>query len=371
MPVSMVLGAYRERQREAVPPRQAADAEVEGRLGRMSQDPDSEDSAFFKKTLDQRGEGDLAARFFGGKMLEGDIVKLKDGVSAFDQRKAKIQEVLGQIKPETMKEYAGKTSFLKAAIGLGGAEGVAKVYQDHLMSLAFEDPATFAEVEKHFDALKSFKEGSYKDVDEELTAQYKALGLTETAFLKIMQIPDEKERTIALREEAKDALGWFWERPTGWRNQVRELAGRRDEMEQMNKALEDHSHKFGSILGLLVDKNETIRTAFNQELLGVRKKPEKLMSFSGMKGALPSREQVERERAVFRKEKGYDSKKAADEPANLAIDEQFNTKYEQQFRDVRAKSGGIWAAVVEAMWKMAFGPLKKPKINVPAGRRVI
>jgi len=110
MPVSMVLGAYRERQREEVP-RSASDAEAQGHLAKMSQDPDSEDSAFFKKTLDQRGENDLAARFFGGKMIEGDMVKLKDGVSAFDQRKAKIQEVLGQIKPETMKEYAGKTSF--------------------------------------------------------------------------------------------------------------------------------------------------------------------------------------------------------------------------------------------------------------------
>ena len=90
-----------------------------------------------------------------------------------------------------------------------------------------------------------------------------------------------------------------------------------------------------------------------------------------MKGALPSRERVEQERAAFRKEKGYDSKKPADDPANLAIDEQFSAKHEQGFRDVRAKSGGIWAAVVEAMWKMAFGPPKKPKVKVPAGRRII
>ncbi|MEK7480459.1 MAG: hypothetical protein AAB665_04210, partial [Patescibacteria group bacterium] len=296
---------------------------------------------------------------------EGDMAKLQNGVSAFDQRKAKIQEVLGQIKPETMKEYAGKTSFLKAAIGLGGAEGVAKVYQDHLMNLAFEDPETFAEVEKNFDALKSFKEGSYKDVDEELTAQYKALGLTETAFLKIMQIPDEEERTVALREEAKDALGWFWERPTGWRNKVRELAGRRDEMEQMNKALDDHSHKFGSILGLLVDKNETIRTAFNQELLGTRKKPEKLMSFSQMKGALPSREQVEKDRTAFRTEKGYDLNKDTFDPGNLAIDDQFASMFKQKQKGLQAGSGGIWKNVLLPMLFMLVAPPQNPKLRMP------
>jgi len=321
----------------------------------MIQNRDSEDSAHFVHWVEKTGgDPELVGRFTKGEMEKGDQEKLRQQYEGFEKRKAKVMEVVGQMTPEQLKNLGKRSPFLKNVIELGDASRIASVYQDHLTRLAFEDPKAFDEVEKDFDTLKSFREGVFKTFDDDVTARLKTLGITEQRYSQIMQMSDEKERTKAFKAEVWESFGW-WGKPEDWKLKSKNLAsqGDKNELDRLVNALEDHEYKLGSALGLLADQNDTIRKAVNQELLGMREKPGKLMSFADGRDALKNFQKtfnIKEERTKFYTDNGYDGKNPAEKKA---ITRDFNELVNTKFREsVKGKRGGRWLEIFLALFGM-------------------
>lgn len=350
----MAIDAYRkDLESKATPPK--PEKAPGTRFADVMKDKENEDSAFFATWLKTSGgDAGLAQRFASENMVAGDQEKLSKGFDRFGERKEKITQIVSGMTPDQMKIFAKRSPLLTSAVELGGPERLASVFKDHLTRLAFEEPAEFADIEAAHDALQSFKSGDYKAFDEDVVKRSKELGITEGKYVEIMQMPDEGERVRAFRAEVRSSFGWFG-KPKDWGFKVKELAikGQKDELDRLVKDLDNHEYQLGSALGVLADRNETVRKAVNQELLGIREKPKKLMTFAGSREAT---KKFEKGFDFEKEKKGFYDKRKADldtSKGRKAVERDFAQFIGEKFKEsAKGAGGGKWLDIILAIFGM-------------------
>jgi len=351
----MALEGLRDDLKAAAGPASSPERPKGSRFSDMMQNRTSEDSANFLRWVENSGtDPELARRFASDSMAAGDIDKLGQHFDGFEQRKGKVLEVAGQMTPQQILRYAENVPLLQSAIQLKDAASIASVFKDYLGRVAFREPAEFLKVENAFDNLKSFREGEFKRRDEEIQKQLATLGVPEGKWREIMQVGDEATRGNALTAAVKENL-WFWQRPMDWRKTVARMTDAREkaDVERLVNELNQREKEMGEALGLLADENATIRKAVNQELRGMREKPEKEMSFSDASDAVKNFRKtfnVDVERDKFYNKEGYAGKTPKEK---AAITRSFNDLVDQKFRDsVKGKGEGKWLEIFLALFGM-------------------
>ncbi len=352
-----IIGSYSEEKDKLTPP--PPEKEHGPTLSSVLNDP--KESAFFGAMLKEKGaDPDLMKRLADAKLDQGDIERLEDYRSQFVEQKERVKNVNTAITKETIKDFASSHPELQQIVNMVGPEKAVGVLQAQMDRIAMEDPWRFEQI---FDKVRILLEARERaeTLDKDITEQVAKLGIDESEVAKILAIDNASERREGLTALVKaryEALGKL----SGWKNLwtgmksndiddiVNDLNIRKAHIETRIAEINQRMIQVGEVVALDINRNDDLRHALAQEILGQKKVEEKNAGFKEMKGSLMSDESLNEEWEVFKQAQAdWATKTDAD---RVAARDSFVQEYQKKRQEKVNAGKGFWAGIFKGMFSL-------------------
>lgn len=326
---------------------------------------DKEDGVLFNKMLDAEGQDDLAGRLLGGSLEASDLSTLDDWRGKFLDRKEQGKEVSEGITPSLLADMVAKSLELKQLVNLTGSEGIQELLKKHVQEIALSDPTAFGDIRAGLTDLENYREGAYKGLDESISKDCKAIGMSEDAFASIMQETDDIKRATALRaaipgDFLRDlrtaiktiSLGTLFGSHKSAREWAQELSGKKTLLDDALKTVTKHVTDLGGALSKLISDSDEVLAVFAGQVLGDKKKSPGETSFRDMHDKMPTEADMIKEWSRQRP-RNFDSLTPAQQDTQK---DNFLTGWgDVQEKRMRSGRVGFWESIVVGFVRMLSG----------------
>lgn len=353
----MILDLHRQRAQEAT---RAAAPEVPKEPTLSENLQDAQKSVLFGRMLELDPKGiDLAQKLKNPDA--GELKLFAEQNVKFNEKMRAAKDLGDGITKDTIKEFAKDDSVLQAQLEIMRPEQLAQLFKNQLPFIAISDETRFNRIKDAFDTMKSFREGAYKNLDQQITKICTDNRFNQERFVDIMRNPDPNQRIALLRKEIKSAFGFknFVTAGLYARTKAHALESGGAMKSIMDTAMHDldtRMQDIGSVLGLTIEQNDEVRQAFAHEMMGERGPAKPESSFRDMRTSLKSEKDVldawktERDKAAY--------KNLPDDAARQAYaDDWVKRSVDAEERSANEK-GGFWSKVRFALAQMLFSNTK-------------
>jgi hypothetical protein len=257
---------------------------------------DDKQNALLGEMVEHDGDAtdkEMFARLVSDKMETSDIDALSKFRGKFAERMRDAESIQEELTPELAREIAENNPDLKKVMGLVGPEGIVSAVQETIKKMAVSDPETFKKISKQVEAVKRFREGDLKKLDDDIKEKCKKEGINADKFAKALAIEDDAERKKALVDLVKgewgtggwssfkrglNAIDSTISKLFGADSYLEEKANRlSDTKQQIDDAFDElakHKKKLGSVLAGSIKGNKDLFEALSREIVGGPKKKE-------------------------------------------------------------------------------------------------
>ena len=357
----MILDLHRQRAQEAI--RAAApEAPKEPTLSENLQD--AKKSVLLGRMLELEGITGIKL----AKRLKNpgpdDIAEFAKRNDIFNEKMRAAKDMGEAITKDELLQLAKDVPFLQDQLKIMSADQLAQIFKNQLPLIAISDEGRFNNIKGAFEAMKSYREGGYKNLDQMVTKICTDNQFDQERFVAIMRNPDPTQRVELLREEIKSAFG-FKNLVTGGRYaliKARALengGALKASIDGAMKEIDDKMKDIGSVLGLTIEENDDVRQAFMAEALGDRADVKPEQTFKNMRSEMKTEKDV---KEAWETEKNTPEYKALTDDVEKQKYLDDWTTHQQDLQEETAKEkGGFWSQIGLALYKMLFSNAKLEK----------
>jgi len=307
---------------------------------------------------------EIMERLATGKMEAGDIDRLAEIRTEFAEKMRKAETIQSEITPELIQLISKNNPDLKKIVELGSTDGVKKAVYEMIKKIAVTDPSTFDQIVRQVETVKSYREGDYKRLDDEIIKKCKDNNWNADAYTSAIAITDPIERQKAMVKVVK--AGWEAGGVVGsidkainflsFGNLAKQAAidgvGWDDiRINNMLATLASHKDDLGRVLAGSIAGNSDLLAAISNEIVGVPKKKESA-GMSDVKNEMPTDEYVQEEWIKHKKKlRGWRNWDPADQDLERGY-------FMDDLKDAKKKKvtgkGGFWAALFGGKYLVDF-----------------
>ncbi len=297
-----------------------------------------------------------------GSIKPGDMKRIQEYHTQFAERMRAAKEIGEHITPETILELAKGNEFLTQQLTLMKPEQLVQVFRKHLPLLAIRDHDRFEAIQSAMDKVVAYRNGNYKHLDDRVTQLCAQFRVDQTRFVDIMREEKPEVRRYLLRQEIKKSFGGarnFFSGGYFTRLKAKALEDDSNIKKLIDDAMNQMSNRIrgvGELLGASVEKNDELREAFMQEVLGVKPPEKPQQAFKEMSSGLTTPKQAQE---AWAKEKGTGAYKALQtENERETYRDNWKNDREEGAEKEAAEKGGFWATIGVLLLKALFAKEK-------------
>ena len=316
----------------------------------------------FGKVLENGGHHALAERIAEDRLEAGDIDLLEEQRKIFSEKMSLVEKVGKLLTKESVVELARNHPDFEKVVNLLKPEGTIRAIQSQLLEISITDESRYESIEQAIEAADSFKNGAYKEINDEVEKVCKDMNISQKEYLDALAIEDPKDKEKALKKLAKGRYGFFKtaiNMISGEEGKkLRDLKYSEMSLKYSLDELNTYNNAVGSALYSSIKDNAEMRGALHEELMGDKTAVEKKVGFSDMKkeaaGVFNEKEKV-KNWENYKKQAGYDNE---DDFGKDIIKGMFVDEEKKKFKERNVKNTGFWHSIFAAVFERKINNMK-------------
>lgn len=251
--------------------------------------------AFFE-FLVKSGAKDLAERVHKGELNAGDTKLLEKKRAIFSEKITQVEKIEAFITPQNIDGLTLNNPDFAALVRVHSAEGqsdkVMKAIQSQLLEISVSDESRFKKIVSALGNLESYKNGTFKAIDEKVEKLCKDNKITEDEYYAVIKMKDPAEKDKAMKALAnrtyggfKKTLNWlsYGHLATEGKGNLKDLQDNEAFVKYSFEQFDVHQTNIGAALFASLDKNKSMRDALSRELIGGDAEQEPQVGFAESK----------------------------------------------------------------------------------------
>lgn len=318
-----------------------------------------EDSELFGEMLGREGELDLSKRMASGELSEEDINTLDKHRVGFLDTMQEVKLTRESITNDVVDAYTKNNPELQKVVGLIGLDAYRDIVKEKMAKMAIRHPDAFSSLYSAVEGKNEFKNGIYKELDEEVTKLCADRKIKPESYLKAMAIEDPQERAKALKVAVKENWG-KWEKAANflsfgtWASNRAELMGsKKEELDLTTEAMKLHRSNVGEFLAGMTD-NDEIRSAVAKEIIGEKEQKVPIEGFNESKGKMPTKESFQEDWEDYKAMFPFSDDENWEDLSPSKKEEIRDSFIEAKKEEQAQKKSGFWGSIFEIFSESFF-----------------